>query len=92
MENQTNTTTDDDCIKMEKKLRHREIARRSAAKKRAENPELTRERGREYMRVSGKAREYYWKHRDEIIIKKRELYAQKKQLNERTNETLGEST
>ena len=87
MDNTNHTNT----IEVEERLRRRrEIARLSAARKRAENRELARDRMREYMQTSGKAREYYWKNRDEIVAKKRERYANKKQ--QRQQQIIPETT
>jgi hypothetical protein len=45
---------------------------------RSNNPEIARERMREYMRTSGCARNYYNANREVILAKKREEYARKK--------------
>jgi hypothetical protein len=70
----------------ERLARVREIKRRWAAKKRAENPEAERERMREYMRKSGAAREYYRANRDVCLQRCKERYARKKAAKEAAEE------
>lgn len=58
--------------------RKRAAARRYEAKKRAQNPDAAREYMREYMRNTGKAREYYRANKETCLLKSKIKYAKKK--------------
>lgn len=70
----------------ERLARVREIKRRWAAKKRAENPEAARERMREYMRNNRCSLNYYYKNKEAVLAKSKEYYQRKKAAREAAEE------
>jgi hypothetical protein len=63
---------------LDNRKKHNEIVRERMRQLRQADPEKYKIRNREYMRQTGKAREYYLQNRDTILARKRELYRLKK--------------